>query len=365
MRLTPPHSSPSPSCRPALLIRTPKAFEPTIAESIATVPSSHEALLNPPLLEPWKTADAVLFSVESLRTVTEAVQLSMDMATLAEPRSGLGLFLHCPHDKPSIAPLLDLAERHRIPIATCLEEAMAQVLQYLDSLEKPSPDDTALTPGYLRSCAHFAQWRDAQTSAGNRILDLDPRLTFRVGPFGNILLFWAAQVTIWVAQEDRVKSNEIVFSRPDIHSVIAYYRPPAAPPLETQVLLVREFRSPCTTKDGFVRELPGGSGSSPSGVGTAKQELEEETGLSVSPDRLLPMASRQVAATISTHHAYGFALALTKEEWDSLRMRRSPLGNPEEAEQTYPEFYSLQELITTPNTDWAQLGMILTALTPT
>ncbi len=82
--------------------------------------------------------------------------------------------------------------------------------------------------------------------------------TFRVGPTRTTVLFWAFHAQLYVASEDRVKANEVVLSRPDISTVVAFHRGPTL--RECRILLIREFRAPASTADGFVRELPGGSG---------------------------------------------------------------------------------------------------------
>jgi hypothetical protein len=80
---------------------------------------------------------------------------------------------------------------------------------------------------------------------------------FRVGPKKSFLLFWAVHVDVWVAAENRNKSNEVVIGRPDISCVVPYVR--ATTMLDTQLVLIREYRPPARSADGFVHELPGGS----------------------------------------------------------------------------------------------------------
>jgi hypothetical protein len=71
--------------------------------------------------------------------------------------------------------------------------------------------------------------------------------------------------------------GDLVISRPDI-SVLAFYQRGATID-DTTVVLVREFRSPASTPDGLVHELPGGSGSAnASALDQAVGEAEEETG---------------------------------------------------------------------------------------
>lgn len=50
--------------------------------------------------------------------------------------------------------------------------------------------------------------------------------------------------------------------------------------LDTEIIVIKEFRSPCRNGDGFVYELPGGSSFKPTSdvLQTAADELFEETG---------------------------------------------------------------------------------------
>jgi Xaa-Pro aminopeptidase len=71
------------------------------------------------------------------------------------------------------------------------------------------------------------------------------------------LFGFAAHVNIWVAREQREKSNEWIFSRTATSYVIPYYVNKEKGYRE--YILVREFRSPANNESGYVYELPGGS----------------------------------------------------------------------------------------------------------
>jgi 8-oxo-dGTP pyrophosphatase MutT (NUDIX family) len=118
--------------------------------------------------------------------------------------------------------------------------------------------------------------------------------TFRVGPRLRSVFYWAAHVQVHVAAENRVKANEVVISRPDL-SVLALYRPGATAD-DSTVVLVREFRSAASGPDGFVHELPGGSGPDTGAdadpAADAAREATEETGLSIAASRIRAHGSR-------------------------------------------------------------------------
>ena len=132
-------------------------------------------------------------------------------------------------------------------------------------------------------------------------------------------------------------------------------------------MLIREFRSPATTDDGFIREVPGGSSWKPgeNPFVTAAHELAEETGFSVEASRLRFVGARQVAGTLSAHKAHVFACEVTDEELESLRQQKGVAhGVVEDTERTYVEVHRLGDLIDSRSNavDWSMLGMILTVL---
>ncbi|MEV7197373.1 NUDIX domain-containing protein [Streptomyces sp. NPDC093510] len=159
-----------------------------------------------------------------------------------------------------------------------------------------------------------------------------------------------------------MKSNEVVLSRPDIASVVAYRR--NGPLDDTEIVLVREFRTPGSVDDGFVRELP--SGSSFAGMtdprSVAVNELREETGLAVDPERLRQHHARQVAATVSTHRAHLFSLELTDPEAERLRSDAAAHGKAADSEHTYVEVVRLTDMMACSRVDWSTLGAVLEAL---
>lgn len=230
----------------------------------------------------------------------------------------------------------------------------------------PSPEgDEANVPPEIWNTPSFQQWLTSQKAAGNRLDGFEPYLVFKVGLAKNIVFFWAGHVNIWVESEQRHKSNELVIGRPDIMHVVAFHKPDGAHLLDTQILLVREFRSTSTTADGFIREVPGGSGAKGERQEDhASREFWEETSIEIGVDRLLPLGARQVASTTATHRAHVFSVVLTRGKMDTTRKMRQA-GNEGEFERTYPEVYLFRDLLREPVTDWSNLGMITAALLAT
>ena len=207
----------------------------------------------------------------------------------------------------------------------------------------------------------FQRWYAAQTSAGNTLLGARQVWTFSTGPRQQFLLYWALHVRIYVPAEDRIKSNEVVISRPDT-SVVALYKRSATLD-DTIVVLVREFRSSASTRDGLVHELPGGSGpAATDAMDQAISEVEEEAGLAIDIQRIRTHGDRQLAGTLSAHHARLFAAEITSDELDRLRTTRSAPHGTGDTERTWTEITTFGEIRKNPLVDWATLGMIAEVL---
>lgn len=231
----------------------------------------------------------------------------------------------------------------------------------------------AITPGADRAGGHrhvplilwrtpsFQSWLQAQHGAGNELRAARLEWTYRLGPRRRKVFFWALHAEIRVAEEDRVKSNEVVLSRPDIASVLAYRRAPRL--ADTEIVMIREFRSPSTAHDGFVLELPGGSHPEPMDpLELAAAEFGAETGLKIPPERLVPHRSRQLAATVTAHRQHLFSVELTADELAQVRRTGAIRGEPTSSELTYPQVVRLSDLIASDAPDWTTLGAVTEVL---
>lgn len=264
-----------------------------------------------------------------------------------------------PASAPKNEYLVHLAESRGVPVADALEGTVDAALAMIGSGARREGGERSV-PLLVWRTDSFQSWYGAQRAAGNRLLGARLEWTFRVGPGRSVVCFWAAHVQIHVAAEDRVKSNEVVISRPDTAHVLLYQ--PGTTVDETIVVLVREFRSPAATLDGSVHELPGGSGTEPEPVLQAAAEVAEETGLRVDADRLRPLGVRQVAATSSAHRAHLFASEITDDELTWLREHQGSPGGVGGGERTWIEIATYGEIRERRLVDWATLGMIAQAL---
>ncbi len=271
-------------------------------------------------------------------------------------RAVMGTSLNMPESRD----LLDYADSHAVSTATTLVGTVHTVLDMLGRGSRRSGGECGVPLPVWRAHS-FQRWYASQIEAGNTMLNARQVWTFSVGPDDRFLLYWALHVSMYVAAEDRVKSNEVVISRPDI-SVMALYKRGTTLD-DTIVVLIREFRSPASTPDGFVHELPGGSGPAPGdALDQAAREAEEETGLAIDITRIRIHGSRQLAATLSAHHAHLFAAEITDDELAHLRAPRSRPHGVGDTERTWTEITTFAEIRQKRLVDWATLGMIAEVL---
>jgi 8-oxo-dGTP pyrophosphatase MutT (NUDIX family) len=263
---------------------------------------------------------------------------------------------HLPHGSH----FLEYASRQGMATATTLAELVTVALGKIGSGARRAGGEREVPLAVWRTRS-FQRWYSAQTSAGNTLLGARQVWTLSTGPRKQFVLYWALHVRIHIRAEGRIKSNEVVISRPDI-SVLALYKPGASFE-QTTVVLVREFRSPASTPDGMVHELPSGSRTAPTGVlATAVAETEEETGLAIDVRRIRAHGSRQLAGTLSAHHAHLFAAEITDDELTRLRDTCSRPHGTGASERTWVEINTVGQIRENGLVDWATLGMITEAV---
>ncbi|TDD76811.1 NUDIX hydrolase [Actinomadura darangshiensis] len=253
-----------------------------------------------------------------------------------------------PPDAPRNRYLLHYAAKSGVPVAADLPGTVAAALDRIGA-GAPRAGGEREVPLLLWRDEAFQGWYAGQRDAGNVLLGA--RVVFRFG------VCWGLHVRVHVTAEGRVKDNEVVIGRPGISAVVLYRRGPSLD--ETEVVLVREFRSPC--RDGLVHELPGGSGTGgPFEVALA--EVAEETGLPLEPGRLRAHGARQVNATLSTHRAHLFSAEITAGEAARLRTASGPYGLAADGERTYVEVTAFGRIRRERLVDAANLGMIAEVL---
>jgi len=268
-----------------------------------------------------------------------------------------------PVDAPKTRYLDELYFAHRMtdPCSTLTELAATAVAEIGDGASRL--DGQRYVPLDVWKSKQFQAWHDELEHAGNRLDEATLLWSFRVGPKRSFLFSYALHVKVWLWAEQRHKSNEYVFSRTDISAIVPYYYGLNGP----EIILVKEYRAPGRTRDGFVHELPGGSSFKTDRVPTqvAAEEMKEETGIEIEASRFRLVNTRQIGATVSSHRSYVFAVELTEDEINRAKaMDRAGTrhGVIEDTEITYVEVRTLDEILTERLVDWSNVGMIMETL---
>lgn len=273
------------------------------------------------------------------------------------------LIVAIPEDKMKVSSnnyIKSCCKEKNIPFFNSLTEAFDKAIEVLDGGAIRKGAETMI-PLNIWKTESFQNWYQAQKSAGNELRSIRNDYNFVVGK-GNLPFCWLCKTEVWIKDEDRVKSNEFVFSRSDLSSVVMYH---LGKDLDhTYIVLVKEFRVPCDNEDCMVYEIPGGSSKkSKPPLEVATSEIEEETGIVISSDRLVPIASRQAMATLSAHKVHAYSVELTDEEFDEiLKLENSVHGVVEDTERTYLVIKSVSEILENNLLDWSNIGMILSEL---
>ncbi len=268
-----------------------------------------------------------------------------------------------PEDAEKITYLKHYAEKYNVPIGDTLTETLDSAMEMLgDGAERSNGD--RYVPLFIWKTESFQNWYQAQLEAKNRLEDARLLYTFRPRFKKNVFL-WVLKVNVYVSSEDRYKENEFVLSRTDISSVCLWHDNGGESIFDKDIVVVREFRSPAATEDGFVRELPSGSspqkGTEPNE--TAAEEVHEETGFYLEPSRLKFHGARQISAPFSAHKAHLFSAELDDEEIEWFKSQKGIVhGNTEDSERTFIEVYTVEELLENNYLDWSNLGMLFSVI---
>jgi 8-oxo-dGTP pyrophosphatase MutT (NUDIX family) len=257
------------------------------------------------------------------------------------------------------------ADFYNVEGGTTLTETLDAALDMLGEGDGRTEGERYV-PLFIWKTPSFQSWYLSQKEAGNRLDHAELLWSFRPGN-KKFVYAWVLKVDIFVESENRNKTNEFVLARTDISSVCLYHKSGDwGDSKDYKVILIKEFRSPANTKDGFVRELPGGSSASdeneePKEI--AAHEVYEETSFHIDPERLKFHGARQLAGTFSSHKSYLYSAELTEEELKWFESQEGTVhGNVEDSEKTFIEIHSINDLIKKELTDWTTIGQILSVV---
>ena len=252
-----------------------------------------------------------------------------------------------------------MAAKMKVPNYSTLEATLQEAVEKVGEGAFRKGGDAQI-PLHVWSHPTFKEWLVSQKKVGNHIESARVLWTFRVGQQLEKVFSWCLHANVWIAAEKRYKPNEYVVGRTDTSTVALYYKPDMGTILDIEFVLVREYRTPARTENGFITEFPSGSTSKSSGISSAVEELEEETSIKIEPSRLRRLDQLQLAGTMSAHTSALCTGELTKEERDKVEsLAGKTFGKKEETEVTYVELHTLRQIIAHKLVDWTTLGMIL------
>ena len=261
-----------------------------------------------------------------------------------------------------------MANRFHVPVFNTLENTIDKALTMI-GLGAGRTEGEREVPLLIWRQRAFQNWYQAQTRAGNRLDGAIVEWISRVRNKPEAVFAFAIRPNIFIASENRNKVNDPVIFRLDISSVVLYRRL-SSNILDSEIVIIKEFRSAASTFDGFIWELPGGS--SPhitDPLKVAVEEVQEEVGLNIVENRLTYIGAQQMAGTLSGHKSYTYAAELTEEETAWAKTQKdiphgSDYPNNPTGERAYTEVLTLREIRQRKLLDWSNLGMILETLNP-
>lgn len=273
-----------------------------------------------------------------------------------------------PKDAPKVKYFEYHCRRLNMPAFASLEQVLAHSLEKLGAGAWREGAEREVPLMVWRS-PQFQNWYRQLIAAGNRLDGANLEWSFPVGKGRRHPFLVALHTNVFIAAEGRNKTNEVVLMRPDTSAVLLYRR--AATLEDTQIVLVREFRSTVANPSGFVWELPSGSADDVSLLPgeVAAEEVEEETGLVLDPLRFVEVYTRQLAATFATHRSTLFAAELSADEMEELAGKSGQAfglyeeGDADKSERTYVHVTRFGKLLDgSIHVDFSTLGMIFEGL---
>lgn len=265
-----------------------------------------------------------------------------------------------PEDAEKMTYMQHYAEKYNVPTFDSLVETLESALDMLGNGAEREEGERYV-PLFIWQTDSFQSWYQAQKKAGNKLESAQLFYNFRPR-FKSFVFLWILKIAIYIPEQDRVHSNEFVIARTDVSNVLLWHK---KLPLESsEIVLVKEFRPPAITKDGLVHGLPGGSspkkGNDPED--TAAEEVHEETGFYVEPDRIKFYEARQMASTLLSHKSFLYSVELTEEEIDWFKSQKDIVhGKEEDSERTFIEVCTVKDLLKNVDVDWSTLGMVFAA----
>lgn len=308
-------------------------------------------------------ADCVVFWIPREMSTMPALTTNDEWGTWKE--SGK-VVLGIPEGAPHTSYQKHYATKYGVPQFKTLDETLVGAVIRLNKLDPVTRTDGELAvPLHIWRTPAFQSWYGSLKAAGNVLVDARVLRTFYVGPKKDFLFGFVLWANVHITSENRNKTNEFYFARPDISTIVLHGPVDPENLMATEVILVREFRTPVNNPSGFVWEVAGGSSFKPGKdpLQVASEEVQEETGLTLDPTRFSFLEARQMVATLSVHRAHAFKAVLTPKEIAGVKATAGEVhGVAADTERTYTEVRTLGQIMDEKTVDWSMVGMILRAL---
>jgi 8-oxo-dGTP pyrophosphatase MutT (NUDIX family)/nucleoside 2-deoxyribosyltransferase len=248
----------------------------------------------------------------------------------------------------------------QLKLNTTLEDTLKEAIDILGegSLRKNAETDVPL---YIWKSNEFQSWYKSHLKIGNELRYAKVNYVF-VMPKARKVFLWILHVHVYIKDEDRIKENEFVLSRTDICSAVLYKKGNSIE--DTEIVLVKEFRSPVNNDAEKVYELPGGSSNTEKeNIDVIHDEIKEEIGIDIDKTKLELCESRQMVATLSAHRCHLYKLELDEEQMNKIKEQEGIVhGVEEDTERTYVEVFTVKEILSNNLLDWSNIGQILSVL---
>ena len=263
----------------------------------------------------------------------------------------------CPKDAPKTRYLLHDCKELDIPVLHSLDKTISATLEKVkDGAERTGGEREV--PLFIWNTEHFQSWMQSQKQVGNRLDGAKVEWTLGVGPGRTNAFMFVVYVDVYIKAEDRNKDNEVIIVRTDIVSVVIHNSPENIK--DTEIVVIKEFRSPASNEECMVYEIPGGSSKTTKPIKEiAQDEVKEETGIAIDAERLVEHGTRQLASTLSTHKCHLFSVEVSQDEMDEIKKNiGKTFGEDQDTERTYLEVYTLDDIMKSETFDWSMAGMI-------
>lgn len=270
------------------------------------------------------------------------------------------VFLGFPKNADKMRYLEHHAKNLNIPIYNDIKRLLIDVNESIgDGAERSGTD--VLIPLNVWNHQGFKNWHKSVYDIGNSIADIKTEYVKHVNDNIFFVSIWAK---IYIRDENRYKDNEIAFMRSDISSCVLF-RKDKNNILNSDIVLIKEFRTPVNNITGKVWKITGGSSfkNDISAFNIIIEEIQEELGINIDSERLMYYQARQLQATTLTHKSHLYYCELNDAEIDYLISQKDIVkGNISETERTYTEVVKLSSILNTEVVDWSNLGQILSII---